>query len=271
MFEARMFDPRRRGDTSKLDKKQRNSYYDTWLAEEVYKKETLFKWADMMEDLGYKFCMLHGSLLGAVRTNRLLPWDEDIDLMVVIGDGNEMWNPEEDFDIFGLVREANRRGFKKSRFDRYYSIGYQVTGERCKHPELLKLPLGQQTKAFMKLEREWFKARFDAVWKGKRLEVFIRHHKHHDLRPFETYSEVELYGRKFFVPGDAESWLDSRYGSNWREIFCTKSLWKKYAASHIRKGIIPEEVRIFMEEFKARDRRWNPLSLLGGDKPVHDS
>ncbi|GAH25712.1 unnamed protein product [marine sediment metagenome] len=222
------------------------------LAEEVYKKETLFKWADMMEDLGYKFFMLYGSLLGAVRNNRLLPWDVDIDLLFIIGDGNEMWNPEEDFDVFDIVREANRRGFKKSRFGHYYGRG---PGEWCKYPELLKLPLDQQMKAFMNLEREWGRERFGANWKGKRIDGFIRHQSATlPLHLFKTYSEVELYGRKFRTPGDAERWLTIRYGSNWRKVFCTHSMWVKYAASHLRKGIIPEEVRIFMEEFKAIDK-----------------
>ncbi|GAI25503.1 unnamed protein product, partial [marine sediment metagenome] len=178
------------------------------------------------------------------------------DFMFIIGDGNEMWNPEEDFDVFGIVREANRRGFKKSRFDHYYSIGYHHrSGEWCKHPELLKLPLDQQMKAFMKLERKWGSGRFGANWKDKRIDGFIRHQSAtQPLQQFKTYSEVELYGRRFLAPGDAEGWLNSRYGSNWRDVFCTHSMWVKYAASHLRKGIIPEEVRIFMEEFKAIDK-----------------
>lgn len=259
MIEAQMFDPKRKGDTSILDKEQRNRYYDTWLTEEVYKKELLFKWADMMDDLGYKFFIAYGTLLGAIRNNRCLPWDTDIDVMLVIGDGNEMWNPEEDFDIFGIVREAHKRGFKAPRFDHYYSIGYHESGEWCKHPELLKLPLEQQTKAFMKLEGEhttlgppWFNDRFNVEWKGKSIDGWICHYTKPAQRHFMTHSTVEFYGRTFLAAGDVESYL-AHYGPNWRDVFCPTPMWKNWS-KELQKGIVREEIQIFMEEFNERDK-----------------
>ena len=248
---------------------------DKWLKEEIHMKNALFKWADIMDDLGYQNFLEYGTLLGAARNQRLVPGDLDVDVLTVIGDCDSV-NPENDFDIFGIVREAYKRGFKRVRFDHYYSIDYHKRGEWCKHPELLKLPLEQQTKAFLKLEKRYFVERFCVEWKSfsearalgwiPHLDCWLCHYTLPSYQSYINYSEVKMYGRTFPACENVEERLDI-YGKNWREIFCSYNLWRKYY-DEIRKGVIPEEVQIFMREFKERNKLFKESPLLSASKHV---
>ena len=60
--------------------------YDTWLPMAVDTGEALLKEAKhIMDDFGVVFFLRHGSCLGVIRENALIPWYDVLDISSVIG------------------------------------------------------------------------------------------------------------------------------------------------------------------------------------------
>ena len=59
--------------------------------------EVLKEISQLLVDNNINFWVCHGTLLGIIRENRLLPWDRDIDLAV--------WDHETDKDVIAKIFE----------------------------------------------------------------------------------------------------------------------------------------------------------------------
>lgn len=208
-------------------------------------KEALFKFKDLMEDCGIEFALAYGTLLGACRNGCLLPWDVDIDVVIISNDYEECANK----DIFGMLREASRRGFIGPRWAHEFIIdtGY------FKYPEIALLPEKEQWKEFLKIDPNWKIERFGMSWKCQDSSVVgidgwvSVKGIHKDL---DTYDgKIVLYGEEFNVPPNRLEYLSNYYGKNWKDVFCSYELWLKYC-EELRIGNIPQEVEEFMSKWK---------------------
>ena len=68
--------------------------------------KTLKHASELLRDNGINFWVCHGTLLGIIRENRLLPWDRDIDLAV--------WDHENDKEQVAKIFES--KGYQKELF-----------------------------------------------------------------------------------------------------------------------------------------------------------
>lgn len=235
-------------------------------------KEALFKFKDLMDDHDIEFVLLYGALLGAYRNKCLLPWDADIDIEVIA----KSYEDFVDMDIFGLLRDAYKEGFKDARWAHEFVVdtGY------FKYPEIKLLPENEQWKEFLRVDPNWRDERFGMHWKSGGLSssfisssigllkerndnvyidclVLVKGiHKSYGWFYEGKLGKIELYGEVFNTPLDIEFYLSEYYGKNWRDVFCSYELWSKHC-EELRLGHVPQEVEDFMN-------KWKPL--LEGDE-----
>lgn len=224
------------------------------LGNEANLKEALFKYKKLMDDFGYNFVLVKGSLLGAYRDKRLLPWDEDIDTEMPIGDC-KICKTLDEIDIFDLLREATKRGFTHTTFGHQFQvdIGHNT---HLKWKEYLKDP-------------KFIWDRFGMTWKGSYPSIELlkgrggRVHidgfvcpqnvsKVYDtLYDNKNIQQIELYGERFYIPSDPEKHLQNVYGNTWRNVFCSTTLWMKYGKD-LKKGNIPLSIQRFMKDWEKK-------------------
>lgn len=220
-------------------------------------KDALFKFKDLMDEHGIEFVLLYGALLGACRNGRLLPWDVDIDVHVPFKSYEDFVN----VDLFNLLRDAYNKGFRTVAWDN----DFLADGEYFRHPEIVLLPKEQQWREYLRTTSAWRGAdKFIMFWKGPspldQLIEGITGYIHIDclvalkgIHPTYEYDrvldKVKLYGETFNAPPDHIKFLSDYYGENWKDVFCSYSLWVKHRKSIIG-GHIPQEVEDFMIKWK---------------------
>lgn len=229
------------------------------LGNEANLKEALFMFKDFMDEHDIKFVIVGGTLLGAYRDKRLLPWDDDIDVEIVFHDYDDFVNT----DIFALLRDGYKKGFKDVRWGHEFIVDRKY----LKYPEIALLPEEQQWREFLKVDPKWRSERLGFHWHGSNPSIEILKdangwvridctvsikgiHKSYDIFYREQkFDIVELYDRVFYASSNVLTYFLTYYGENWKEIFCSTRLWRKHHKS-IRKGDIPQEIKYFMEEWK---------------------
>lgn len=193
--------------------------------------------------LNYKiaFFLDMGTLLGAVRENAFIPWDNDMDLGVILD-----YHKEDQINRF--VREVYKNGYNVN----YSSNGIGILGKdglelniafyressdafiseylrfKCSNSLLLFLrnvrrgthikSLGHDLKYLVKKAiiqnktiLQAFKVNaFDKWVVEEKKIIFV------PKRFFIKSTEVLLYGLKFPAPANVELYLEHRYGVNWR-------------------------------------------------------
>lgn len=108
-------------------------------------KDALFKFKDLMDERGIDFVLVKGTLLGAYRNNRLLPWDEDIDVEIIFKSYEDFVNS----DMFGLLRDAYKKGFRQAG----WGHEFKADTEFIQYPEISSLPDTQQWTEFLKMDQ----------------------------------------------------------------------------------------------------------------------
>lgn len=226
-------------------------------------KESLFKFDDLMKDFNVNYVLTKGTLLGAYRNGCLLPWDEDIDVEVPIGN-RDGYTQFEDLDVFKILREAKNRGFANAAWGHEFVLDKGF----IKDPNISALPVDEQWKTFVKTDPRWKFERYGMTWKGRHPSIELlkeRDNKvhidcfmciegvHSCYKPFydldNAIKKIKLYDRDFYIPNDPESHLYTQYGTSWKNIFCSTTMWMKYG-KEITKGNIPEEVTQYMKTYK---------------------
>jgi len=160
---------------------------------EANAKKLLFMVADVLEDVGLEFFLDFGTLLGAIREQKFIEHDEDIDL----GMPQENLLPKakiisNQFIKKGLQIEVIDHRHSEPWDGSIYAIKFSGFGEHGGLAGFVKTKGKRAVPSH--LQSYWF------VVAAKFLEEL---------------GEIEFYGRKFKMPKDADGYLTEIYG-NWR-------------------------------------------------------
>ena len=140
---------------------------------------------EIMNRLGVQFFLRQGTCLGAVRDGAFIPWDDDLDLGVVVGlDGFT----EQSIDpVLAEFRES----------------GYYVQAERSDNVVISTL-----LKDSMRIDLlfHWIINEHIYHWPGIWFPVSL----------FNPLKEINFMGEEFLVPNPPEEYLRIKYGPNWR-------------------------------------------------------
>lgn len=159
-------------------------------------KDTLVKVCDAMEELGAKYYLDSGTLLGAYRDKGFIPYDHDIDIRVLPG------FPEDKMP--DLAKKLWEIGF------------YVITHNYGKRAELICV---NRDKVMLDLKFAYRDKRWlwtycwEAPYSIREPMVHIYPRKF-----FERLGEIDLYGRKYPCPSPIEEYLEHHYGQDWREF-----------------------------------------------------
>lgn len=225
----------------------------------VYEKvaiEALREVKEVLDKHGVEYWLDYGTLLGAVRGGRFIPWDHDIDLGLWHKDNDILFKASEDFHIKGfLVYFFNKKLFKyfkdlpydknpvRTSFNFYHTNKEGATTQFFVHNNfqsfswatrylvwILSAPhnAGDNPRpipyALHRLLIKISQVIFPSL--RKRLTDIVERFakkigcKHIPvivpLRYFKNLSTIKFYGMQFKSPSPVKEYLAYRYGENWK-------------------------------------------------------
>jgi hypothetical protein len=138
----------------------------------------------ILDQLGMVFLLGSGSCLGATRDNAFIPWDDDVDLISVIG-------------INGLTEESADIATAAFR-DKGYFVG-EMEGAHSR--------LRATMKNHVRISLEFVRIIDGSIYAypGVRLPAEF----------FTDPKEIDFLGEKFLVPNPPEEYLRLKYGAEW--------------------------------------------------------
>jgi len=152
--------------------------------------EYFYEIDDLMKSLGLKYFLWYGTLLGAYRDSKFIPWDTDLDIGTF----------QEDINYEKLIKELEDRGFQwkyKRRKPMPPSKG--VVGVAVKNEKMINCCI-------------------DAF---ERIDDYIYYRSVGDCAVFpkeeiENMRQIDFYGRKVNIPQNTEYVLEKLYGE-WKQ------------------------------------------------------
>jgi len=155
---------------------------------------------DILDEHNVKYWLDFGTLLGVVRENRILPWDDDIDISIFEEDEN-------------LMLEKVLPAIKKARYRAYTRRLKEDVG-----------PLKEGNIRSFKIRNN----RFFFLRGYVKLDIFIMYKHQKDLYWYELgeahalpqtlvseFKMIDFNGKRYRVPKDYDTYLTHHYG-DWR-------------------------------------------------------
>lgn len=159
----------------------------------------LFDVKNIFDELSLNYWIEGGTLLGAVRDKKLIPWDHDIDMGTI---------NKSDKDIQKLIQKLKKnfyvsvKGFKE--IEGVWNLGkYRVLKVYPRKNIFFKDKLCIDIFIYYK-DKDFYKY---VVWNKNAI-----HKKEH----LENLDKIEFYGKNINVPFNYEKFLETKYGSNWK-------------------------------------------------------
>lgn len=138
----------------------------------------------ILDGLGVVFFLASGTCLGAIRENRFIPWDDEMDTACVIG-------------LHGFTEEMIDRVIDAFTDDGYYA-----------HVDRTSRSVGISfVKSSVRVDWTCFRIIGDSIVQYPAVKT--------PLRLFTELKEIDFIGEKFLVPSPPEEYLRIKYGPDW--------------------------------------------------------
>lgn len=138
-----------------------------------------------------EFWLYAGTFLGIYREGRLLPYDQDMDLMIRYEDGSR---------LIRCGQQFRQKDFRFTEQDKQITPGSRLYRDEDHIDIFLFKPEGSKR-----------------VWRAMKL----------DKVDFEIRRRIKFLGKRWRILNNPEKWLSYMYGDNWRTPIPGKSIKDK--------------------------------------------
>lgn len=167
--------------------------------------EFLYSVSKVLDEMNVDYWIEGGTLLGAVRDGKLIPWDHDLDL------GMKFTTDRAMKELIRRLKESfyvSVKGFAP-REDIWQLGDYRLLKIYPKRLLLLKEKLCLDLFVYYRktLPGTQEEAYLYCVW---------GHNAYHRTEHLDALESMEFYGRQIPIPGSTERFLETKYGADWR-------------------------------------------------------
>ena len=194
----------------------------------------------ILDSLGVVFSLRQGTCLGAVRDHAFIPWDDDLDIGIIIG-------------LHGFTEKLIEPVARALRDNGYY---VKVESGSSSHINLALLKENQKIDLFIMRVVGGKVYHYPGIWVPARL--------------FTHLKEIEFIGTRFLVPNPPEEYLEIKYGPDW--VTPKQIGYEKDVVDNIQEEFVPGRLerikRVLSKQlFPGRTTRLRVLDSQG--RPVH--
>lgn len=196
----------------------------------------LLELKQVLEGLGVVFFLRQGTCLGAVRDGAFIPWDDDIDLGIVVG-------------LHGFTEASMEPVINALRTNGYY---VKVEDENSSYVNLALLKENQKTDLYIMRVVNGKVYHYPGVWFPTSL--------------FTNLKETPFIGSTFLVPNPPEEYLAIKYGPDWvtpKQIGYEKDVLVSIGEGYVP-GFLEKAKRFFYGQlFPGRRTTFRVLDVQG--------
>ena len=189
------------------------------IGEEIVVKE-LFKFKKILDEHGVRFFLIGGLLLGAVREQKILMHDKDLDMGIL--EETKLEDVKELLEKHGYQCQIARPDIPDGKF--------MWVKKRIKNQDLVFEIVQYHIKEDIAYINKDMGKSFKKSWR--------KGHMEYPARYFEDLKEIEFYGETFLTPNTAKEFLATDYG-DWE----VEHIWIdwRYVMTSLREGWVIKE------------------------------